>query len=239
MLRGVALAFAAAVVAAPAFAADVVKPVPVIASPVVVANPLDGFYLGGNAGYAWGTRKGCFEYDEFPIDRCNDGDPYYETNFNYSQHGWLLGGQVGINHFFNYSGHSLFIGAEVNDDVADISGKLEDLGVGTYSNVGSAMAKLGIGLSNNMAIYAEAGIGIASFNFNGVFCSFDQQNSGFGWGIGAEAAVGGHNSLFAKWDQFNFAAKDTACSTGGGPVFGVKTTPTLDVFRVGFNHYFN
>src|SRR5579871_1541176 len=175
MLRLVAFACVAAVVAAPAFAADVVRPIaPVAVAPVVAANPLDGFYLGGNAGYGWGTRKGCFEFGEFPIDKCGDGD---DSRFDYSQHGWLLGGQVGINHFFGAGGHSLFIGAEVNDNIADVSGNLDGLGVGTVSNVGSAMAKLGLGLGNTMAIYAEAGIGTDSFTFNGSFCNFTQQNS--------------------------------------------------------------
>jgi opacity protein-like surface antigen len=235
MWRGVALAFVASVLAAPSFAADVVRPLPAAVVPVVQSNPLDGFYLGGNAGYAWGNRKGCFEFGEFPVDSCHDGD---EESFSYGLHGWLLGGQVGINHFFGVGQHSLFVGAEVNDDIADISGKLDSLGVGTYSNVGSAMAKLGIGFGN-WALYGEAGIGIASFSFNGPFCNFDQQNSGFGWGAGVEAAMSAHNSMFVKWDQFNFSAKDAACGGTGGPPIGVKTTPTLDVVRVGFNHYFN
>jgi opacity protein-like surface antigen len=263
MLRRVALALAIGFgLMAPAFAADAPRPI-IVPPPVVVKkNPFDGFYLGGHVGYGWGNRQGCFAIFQFPaphecdepvralrlnvacFNQCQDD---YAFPFDYDQRGWLAGGQVGFNKVLGAGG--LLVGAEVTASLSGISGILHlgdgggspfD-GVGTYPWLGTATAKIGW-TGGNWMVYAEGGIGLAGFNYRSGSCSFDSVNQGLVWGVGGEVAIKNNNSLFIEWNRFNFEGKDAACSFtfyGFTVPVGVYTKPTLDVVRVGFNHYFN
>jgi outer membrane immunogenic protein len=231
LLRSVALAFVAGLLAAPAMAADTVRPAPIVAAPFVQpGNPFDGFYLGGNAGYGTGTRSGCFDIG-FPPS-CSG------TDFKYSQKGWLAGGQVGVNHVLG--GGGLLLGAEVSADLSGITGNLAHKGpfsgVGDYSWLALAEAKVGI-THGNWLFYGQGGVALGSFSYASTLCSFTSNNQGWAYGAGASVAMG-KNALFIDYNHINFNAKDASCGLGFLP-FSVKTKPTLDVVRVGFNHYFN
>ncbi|GGF88469.1 membrane protein [Azorhizobium oxalatiphilum] len=95
---------ASALFAAPAMAADMAR-APVVAAPIVSAAPpvfsWTGFYIGANAGYAWGSGTGVAD------------------SFASSPDGWLAGGQVGYNYQFQ---NNMLIGLEADVQAADIGG---------------------------------------------------------------------------------------------------------------------
>jgi outer membrane immunogenic protein len=253
MLRRVALGLAIGFgLVAPSFAADAPRPI-FVPPPVVAKNPFDGFYLGGHAGYGWGNRNGCFAILSFPAPQeCSERQVQalllndYAFPFDYDQQGWLAGGQVGVNKVLGTGG--LLVGAEVTASLSSISGILNlgdgggtpfD-GVGTYPWLATATAKIGW-TGGKWLLYAEGGIGLAGFNYRSGACSFDSVNHGLVWGVGGEVAMSNNNSLFIEWNRFNFHGKDASCSFnfyGFTIPVGVYTKPTLDVIRVGFNHYF-
>jgi outer membrane immunogenic protein len=235
MFRFLALAVVAGLMVTPSLAADAVRPAPVLKPlPVVVVkgNPFDGFYIGGNAGYGWGDRHGCF--GSFPAPHSCGSPP----DFKYNQKGWLLGGQLGVNKVLGASG--FLVGLDVAVDMTGISGNLNLPGsffdgVGEYKALGAATAKIGWSGSNWM-IYAKGGIGIGSFEYASAGCSFHSQNQGWLFGAGAEMAMASNNTLFVEWNRFAFDGKDAVCSPTG---VGVYTKPSIDVIKVGFNHYFH
>jgi hypothetical protein len=239
--RIVALAFVASLFAVPSFAADrpvAVRPVPV---PIVARNPFEGFYAGGHVGHADANRQGCFTVDEdFPAPRsCGPRNENEAEPFNYNQKGWLVGGQVGFNHSTGYAG--LVFGGEVDASLSGVTGVLGNLGpfggTGDWHWLATADLKLGWNLGNWM-LYAKGGISVADFNFSSAGCTFNSNHQGHNWGVGAEVAMAGNNSLFVDWTHHNFAGKDMACGLIFVPV-AVYTKPKMDVIRVGFNHYFN
>jgi opacity protein-like surface antigen len=244
MLRSVALGLAVGfALTAPAFAADVIRPVVTPPRVVVQANPLAGFYLGGHVGHATANRHGCFD-DSFPVDveDCDEDD-----EFNYNQRGWIIGGQTGYNHFFGFGAiHGLFIGGEVTASLSGITGNLESPpddfeGPGDWNWLATGTVKLGWAFANIAAIYGEWGVGLGGFHYGGALCNIDSNNQGTVWGFGAEAAVSSNNSVFIEWNRYDFRAKDAQCNPTGLGIdnVAVNTKPRVDVVRFGFNHYFN
>ncbi len=240
MLRKVAFGVvAAALMSAPALAADAPRPV-IVPPPVIVkpSNPFDGFYAGGHAGYGWGNRNGCVSFGFPPT--CTG------TTYDYNQSGWLAGGQVGVNKVLGAGG--LVIGAEVSASLSGIQGNLNLPGFGgflfngpgEYSTLATATAKIGW-TNNKWMIYAEGGLSLGSFKYQSAACSFDSQQQGWLGGVGAEVAMANNNSLFVEWNRYQFNDKDVQCTFNilGFPLpLGVDTRSHIDTIKVGFNHYF-
>ncbi len=241
------LAVAATVLGAGISMAADVAPVYVPPPAAPEANPLEGFYLGGHAGYGWANRNGCWEVVkgdyvreltvviEQPVEYCSEPD------FDYDQKGWLLGGQAGVNHFIGNS--HLVIGAEVSASLTGITGNLYDVapgyeGVGDWKWLATATGKLGF-VFDRLMIYGEAGLGLGAFRYNAPYCNFESNHQGWVAGAGIEAALKNNNSVFVKYDHFDFKTKDASCGPGGYfPVY-VSTKSELDVVKFGFNHYFH
>jgi len=250
--RIVALAFvvgAASLFTVPSFAADrpaAVRPIPV---PIVARNPFEGFYAGGHVGHGTANYAGCAEYDvfynPFPAPRNCSALKYPEAigagqaiPFDFNQKGWLVGGQVGFNHSTGYAG--LVFGGEVDASLTGITGVLNQNGLkatGDWHWLATADLKLGWNLGNWM-VYAKGGISIADFNASATQCTFNSTHQGHNWGVGAEVAMAGNNSLFVDWTRHTFAGKDMSCGNFILQV-AVYAKPKMDVLRVGFNHYFN
>jgi outer membrane immunogenic protein len=255
----VALAAAATFgMAGTAPAADV-TPAPVYIPPPVIQppppRPFDGFYLGGHAGYGWANRNGCWDHDFPASEDCDLTELEYNDNaFDYDQEGWIAGAQVGYNHFFGDTG--LLVGLEVSASLSGITGLLEDdnmfgeefdedfaehfEGVGDWTYLATATAKIGYAFSN-VLLYAEGGLGLGEFRYNSALCNFEINHQGWVVGAGVEAQVSTNNSLFVEYNHFDFNAKDASCGSylliiDGGAVY---TDPTVDVLKVGFNHFFN
>ncbi|WP_029005647.1 outer membrane protein [Azorhizobium doebereinerae] len=93
---------ASALLAAPAMAADLARaptPAPAIVTAAPPAFSWTGFYIGANAGYAWGSGTGAADANGLNPD------------------GWLGGGQVGYNYQFQ---NNMLVGLEADVQGSDI-----------------------------------------------------------------------------------------------------------------------
>lgn len=96
------------------FAADL--PYPVKAEPVQVFVPAfswTGFYLGGNAGYAWGESKATnVLFFDSTGGVYTPGGLYAGNDLNYgNMDGWVAGGQIGYNYQFS---NNVVVGLEAD-----------------------------------------------------------------------------------------------------------------------------
>jgi outer membrane immunogenic protein len=97
-LRSVAFGLAAGVLAAPAMAADVVRPPPVVAP--VVAAPIDyfsGFYAGLHGGYGWSDATSQY-VDSWANPPTCGVNYYWGCPVDVDPKGEFVGGQIGVNH---------------------------------------------------------------------------------------------------------------------------------------------
>ena len=128
----------------PALAADLGRPI--YKAPVAVAAPYmtwNGFYIGANAGYSWGTARGY-------LDGVRIGDRVDTDGFS-------GGGQIGYN--WQFSPNWVF-GIEADVQGANISGGLlAPIGIAGESNVdvwGTVRGRLGYA-AGNVLVYGTGG----------------------------------------------------------------------------------
>lgn len=224
-------------------AADVARPVVLPPPP----NPFEGFYVGGNVGWAKAKRNGCSMIFSGVNDfTCND--EYLSFPFHYKQDGGLIGAQVGINHTSNYWGHNWVWGSEVSADLSGLSGQLRNQfpgynGTGDWNWLALGLVKLGLQWSPHWMIYADAGGALGEFRFNSGACNFTSNNKGWAAGAGIAWAVSNSNNWFLDWQHIDFERKTAFCGDAPVPFNGfdteVRTKPKIDIVRVGFNHQFH
>ncbi|MBS7540632.1 outer membrane protein [Ancylobacter lacus] len=171
------IAAAALLAAAPAMAADLAQPYPTKA-PVVAPLPVfswTGFYLGANAGYAWGGGDGAT--DDFGIDPS----------------GWLAGGQVGFNYQF---GNNVVLGAEADLQGADINDSNGLYGVSSKLDYfGTVRARVGYAFDNVLP-YVTGGL---AYGHNKVdYLGWDVSNTHVGWTVGGGLEYAFNNNWTAK-----------------------------------------
>lgn len=183
-------AVAMMVASAPAFAADPIRPAPIVpVGPVVDSSSIwDGFYAGLNVGYGWGhgevnsTTLGAFDDD---ID------------------GWLGGAQVG----YNFSSGGMVFGMEADIQAANIvytedlgGGDSFDIGIGTF---GTVRARIGADMGMFMP-YVTAGVAYGEHFYKldvAGLPNISDSEWAFGWaaGVGAEAMLMDNVSLKAEY----------------------------------------
>jgi outer membrane immunogenic protein len=215
-------------------AADIVEPVPYIAPAPAYSN-WGGFYVGGHAGYGWGSRDGCIDYVDLFADCDLANDIIGAFPFDYEQKGWLIGGQAGYNYML---GPHLLIGAEVDASLANIEGSTGALigaGTGTYN--WTAAAKLRAGLANDWGlVYLTGGLGLAGFEWSeSLGCSFEQIRSGWLVGAGAEFKLSPRTSVKAEYNYIDFGSESDACTSLAFIPGYVETSARLHLLKVGLN----
>ncbi len=208
--------------------------------PVAMPAPQgwDGFYLGGHAGYGWGNREGFACWDGFlspvysPAD-CSDGG-----FFNYDQDGWLVGGHAGYNYMFS---PNFLIGLEIDAAFADMGGTQisPDLfpGDGEWTWLATATARLGYTMDRVM-VYAEGGLGLAGFDYDGSDgCQFSQNRSGYVVGGGLEYKLTERGILKAEYNYLDFGNESQLCSAFGGflPLY-TEADAGMHVVKFGFSY---
>ena len=186
-----------------------------------------GFYLGGQAGYGWGDRDGCFGFDP----DCDDGF------FDYDQEGWLVGGKAGYNLMYN----NILLGLEVDGSFASIDGDSEIGGLpseGEYTYLATFGARLGYAM-NQYLVYGTGGLAIAGYDFDSASgCSFDQTRDGYFVGGGAEFKITERASVGIEYNYVDFGDKNQSCTVLAFIPTFTEADATLNVITFGFNYTF-
>ncbi len=220
---------------APASAADLsVQAMPVFKAPVAAPFSWTGWYIGANAGYGVGQGGGT--------------DPFGDT-FNAIPAGAFGGGQLG----YNYQFGSFVIGAETDIQGGGISVSRRELSVIQAQDLtvdqklnwfGTTRARVGI-VSGPILTYVTAGAAYggvdAGFNFTtGAGPVGAAQTSatrtGWTWGTGVEAALGGNWSAKAEYLYIDLGTTSASNPAVGTMPLSVKTQE--QVFRGGINYHF-
>lgn len=152
-----------AMVAAPAMAADLAKPQSYPVKAQVVAPPpvfsWTGFYIGANAGYAWGSGKGAADY------------------YGLSPDGWFGGGQVGYNYQFQ---NNVLIGVEADLQGSDISNSANGVN-SKLDYFGTVRARLGYAYDRFLP-YVTGGLAYGKNTINDL--GYSDSNTHVGWTVG-------------------------------------------------------
>jgi outer membrane immunogenic protein len=239
-----------ALIGTPALAADMAVKAPPPAS-VAPAYGWTGFYVGGNAGYAWGTTTAID--DPNPTGGCWAS---CGATFNTTTNGFTGGGQAG----YNWQSGSVVYGLEA--DLGDLSVRGTgpyQLSPGTFVRTNGDLfttvrARLGVTTLNNWLLFATGGYFGADFNST-IFTSptaagnhiFNMPNTGFqsGWTVGGGAEYALMNRWSIKAEYLYYEAPQKSVSTfptlGLPPfnltIFGIKNTGNL--VRIGLNYHLN
>jgi len=230
----------------PALAADLpVKALPRKA-PVVAPYSWTGWYIGANAGYGVGYGQGTFAFG-----------PLLET-FNAMPAGAFGGGQLG----YNYQFGSFVVGAETDIQGAGISDTrtcLLGCVPGSSALIDQKLNWFGtmrarVGLANGPvltyvtggAAYGGTETGVTT-TFGGATAasSVSATKSGWTWGTGVEAALGGNWTAKAEYlymDLGSSSASNTVAVPGAAAVIPVVSTFNVknreQIFRAGVNYHF-
>jgi len=252
--RGLLLAVAPLVLmlGAPALGADMAVKAPPYRAPLPYT--WTGWYVGANAGYGIGLSQGNFAFNggAFP------GGAGVET-FNAMPAGGFGGGQFG----YNYQINSIVLGVETDIQGAGISDTrtcLLSCIIGTSALIdqklnwfGTTRARLGLATGPVLtyvtggAAYGGTETGVTT-TFGGVTTSSitSAAKSGWTWGTGVEAALGGNWTAKAEYLYVNLGSSSAtniiAVPAGIAPVppfvgtFSVKNQE--QIFRGGVNYHF-
>ena len=236
--------FVAAVLAAPAAAADMaLKAAPVKALPPVAQYDWTGFYIGVQGG---GDR---FSKDWFtpttPLNLtggCNCGRP----DGGHTAGSWLFGGQAG----FNYQISKWVLGVEAEASWTDLQGsntnpdfillthRSRTDGLGTFTGrVGYAF--------DRVLIYGKGGGAWAHDRFTASNGGVDIQavsDDRFGWTVGAgvEWAFANNWSVKAEYDHLDFDWRRETLQPllAGGAAFEYDIRQRVDLVKAGLNYKF-
>lgn len=202
----------ASLAAGPAAAADLsgapVARVPAAAPVAVPVFSWTGFYIGGNAGYGWGSGQ-----DALGISGV---DP----------NGWLAGGQAGYNYQF---GNNVVVGLEADVQGADISAGTPALS-SKLDLLGTVRGRLGYAFGRVLP-YVTGGFawGNNSVDFAGVGQS--QTLTGWTAGAGIEYALTDHWTAKTEYLYTDLGSKFYDS-------IGANAGVTSQTARVGLNFKF-
>ncbi|MBS9478606.1 outer membrane protein [Ancylobacter radicis] len=206
------VAAAALFVAVPAFAADLQQPYPTKA-PVVAAVPVfswTGFYLGANAGYAWGSGEGAADALGMDPD------------------GFAGGGQIGYNIQLD---NNIVLGVE-----ADIQGSsLKDSAFGVEQKMdyfGTVRARLGYAFDNVMP-YVTGGWAWGHNEVTNDFTGVSSSNTLSGWTIGGGVEYAFANNWTVKAEYLYMDLGEDYYDS-----IGADSGLTANIVRAGINYKF-
>jgi outer membrane immunogenic protein len=232
LLTGASLALA---LGAPALAADLPVKAPLLKSPIVAPYSWTGWYIGVNAGYGVGQGQGTF------------ASSLGVETFNAVPAGGFGGGQLG----YNYQFGSFVLGAETDIQGAGISdtrtcllgcipgsSALIDQKLNWF---GTTRARLGLANGPVLtyvtggAAYGGTETGLTT-TFGGVTTSAvtSTTKTGWTWGTGVEAALGGNWTAKAEYLYLNLGSAAVVSPATG--TFGAKNQE--QIFRGGINYHF-
>jgi len=246
---------ALAVLATPVFAADMALKAP----PPVPLFSWTGFYVGGQAGYAFGTDR---SYDLLAANGTGTlGPPTSALPGSFSASGPLGGGEIGA----NYQTGNVVLGIEADIDWSRIQGSYIDdpssppggqsTVTATVDWFGTVRGRLGIAQNRWLAFatggFAYGGARVGISNYTGTTSPYltDHQTL-LGWTAGGGVEYALTNNWTAKAEYlfvdlggktFTFSDPANTCGCAIPPSFVVaqsKGAAEFSVLRLGLNYKF-
>ena len=226
----------------PALGADMAVKAPLYKAPMAVPYSWTGWYIGANAGYGVGQGQGRYAFG--PVA------PGIET-FNATPGGGFGGGQVG----YNYQINSIVLGIESDIQGAGISDTRTCLlsCVGGTSAVidqklkwfGTTRARLGWATGPVLtyvtagAAYGETETGVTT-TLGGTTSSSitSATKSGWTWGTGVEAALGGNWTAKAEYLYVDLGSSAASNVIPAAFAATFSTKHQEQIFRGGINYRF-
>lgn len=213
-------------------AADVYTPEPVIAAePLPAGFDWTRFYVGANAGWAWG---------EFDSDLAAVAAPLAVTNAFGDANGFTGGVQAGYN--FQFSPR-LVAGLEADFNFTDISDDATATdGAGTTVNadadlqyLGTLTGRIGFLPAPRTMVYAKGGYAVGRVEVDATTGSDTNIHHGWTVGAGVEQAVWDSVSVRLEYGYVDLAERDFDLNLAGGDVSADFQAHTL---RAGVNWLF-
>jgi outer membrane immunogenic protein len=252
-----------ALIAVPAGAADLSRPVYKAPPPVVpVCANFGGFYIGGHAG--WNYQKHDWKdldnygFGAFALDHAGDGTNTrsrwhagVQGGYNWQTNCTVFGVQADWSWTDSNAGSFLRDGPEVGQQTLDVNSQLRWFG--------TVRAKTGV-VVDNVLLYVTGGFAYARFNndflyndpppgavFSQAFAS-SRTRWGYAIGAGTEWSFGGNWSLVSEFmylgfekDEQNYACSTVASCNGNpvGTIYRYENSDNVWVSRIGLNYRFN
>jgi outer membrane immunogenic protein len=234
-----------ALVAAPAMAADLARPIYKAAPPVEVGYDWSGLYFGGHVGYGWGNTD--------ITDHSFFGNNFFIPTQKFDTTNGFLGGVQGG---WNYQFGHFVLGTEVDFSWADVKGDQTSALLGGFASVsrtskatwmGTATTRLGYAW-DRVLVYSKIGAAWAHFDYNdnlsilgtSVYNSgASETRSGWTVGTGIEWAFLGNWSVKAEYDYIDFGRRTVDFAPVGGfiPV-NLDVDQRISQVKVGLNYRF-
>lgn len=228
-LGGVALG--SITLSGPALAADFATKAPLYKAPPMTSYSWTGWYIGVNAGYGVGQNQGTATF------------PTAVETFNAMPGGGFGGGQLG----YNYQIGSIVLGAETDiqgSGIADTRTCLLTCTNGTSALIdqkltwfGTTRARLGWA-TGPVLTYVTGGAAYGGVETGltvpGAALTTTTTKSGWTWGTGVEAALGGNWTAKAEYLYIDLGS--SSVSVAGPAMFTTKNQEQL--FRGGINYRF-
>lgn len=264
MRRLVGIIAATAALSAPAFAADIARPV--YKAPVqIVQQSFAGFYAGIHGGYGWSEDSMTIMGTE-PIGAAVVATGAVPGSVKTEGRGWMLGGALG----YNWQVGAVVFGAEASINWSDLSGSqsqtltlaplglpvsLTTTGTQELEWYGRLTGRVGFVAFDRALIYFDGGAAYggvkntASIALNapapiGISTAATSDDSKFGWTIGAgvEVALEQGWRVLASWEYMDFGSETLALPAnvaGVIPVgFQASQDNTFHVAKIGLRKGF-
>jgi outer membrane immunogenic protein len=264
-LLAAALSLAGTIAAAPAVAADIATTPVYKAPPVAPLHNWTGFYIGGNAGYAWGDANttltgaeqnfvvGYFEFVNAAGTR--SFDPSSFTGGAQAGYNWQAGRVVfGVEADFNFMRLNESLNLQFSGTPAFPTAPFAVLTEFSTSWLATGRGRLGIA-HNNVLIYGTGGIAITNLEFTqfftrpnvaGATATASTSKTKVGWTAGGGVEWGWTNNWSVKAEYLYVDLGSETAYSVLGPGFGDPTrrwAHTIDlsthIARVGLNYKFN
>lgn len=235
-------------------AADLAQKPMATKAPAPAAFSWTGFYIGAEAGYAWGNNGFTNSYD--PLNPST----LLPVDASYSLDGGMVGGQIG----YNYQIGQFVLGIEADAAWANISGngytsnniapsciQSNDACHSKIDALGTITGRFGVAFGQTL-LYAKGGAAWGQVNHTAGYtapldpgfnysASTDQTRWGWTVGGGAEYAFTKNWSAKVEYNYIDFGSSDvTFAFVPGTWVNPYKTTSdlTLSVVKAGVNYRF-
>jgi outer membrane immunogenic protein len=257
----IGIAFIAALIGSPAWAADIPLKAPPLPPPTWT-----GWYAGVNVGYGWGRGEDTVTGLPFAVPPATAFNVQI-FDFDHNPNGWLGGVQLG----YNWQMNNFVAGVETDIDPAGMkgSGSFSPLSLvapagpfpGTFQTgqeqiqwFGTLRGRLGFLPNNNLLLYGTGGLAYGQVKISELECTAPSCAPGLNftgsqtdWRAGWTAGAGAEWAIAPKWtlkaEYLHFDLGSTTFFANSTPVIPPFTSQNVvktsgDIVRAGVNYRF-